>query len=268
MATILDEIVAHKRSVELPRLPPVDRAALRELPPCRGFRAALRRPAGDSVHVIAECKKGSPSKGVFVQDYDPVLAAYQYQLGGAHCLSVLTDERYFFGHLDHLRRVVREVALPAIRKDFIVDERQIAEARLAGADCVLLIAACLGQGELRDLLGFARELGLDVLVEVHDVDEAARALAVGADLVGVNNRDLHTFRISLDTTFALLSGLLGGDRVVVSESGIARREDCQRLEEAGVDAVLVGESLITSADPAAQLARLRGRLVPGLTRGR
>lgn len=267
MATILDEIVAHKRAAELPLLPPVDRAALRELPPCRGFRAALRRPASDSVHVIAECKKGSPSKGIFVQDYDPVFAAFQYQLGGAHCLSVLTDERFFFGHIDHLKRVVAQVSLPTIRKDFIVDARQIAEARLAGADCVLLIAACLERGQLRDLQGFAREIGLDALVEVHNAKEAVDALAVGADLVGVNNRDLHTFRISLDTTFALLPGLQGGDRVLVSESGISRREDCQRLEAAGVDAVLVGESLITSADPAAQLARLRGRLVPGLTRG-
>lgn len=264
MATILDEIIAHKRSAELPLLPSVDRAALRDLPACRGFRAALRRPAGDRVHVIAECKKGSPSRGVFVQDYDPVLAAYQYRLGGAHCLSVLTDQRFFFGHLDHLRRVAAQVDLPAIRKDFIVDERQIAEARLAGADCILLIAACLERGLLRDLHGFARELGLDVLVEVHDAAETLAALAIGADLVGVNNRDLRTFRTSLETTFALLPGLLGGDRVVVSESGIARREDCQRLEEAGVDAVLVGESLITSADPAAQLARLRGRLLPGL----
>lgn len=260
-ATILDEIVAHKRAAELPLLPPVDRALLRDLPPCRGFRAALRRDAGDTVHVIAECKKGSPSKGIFVQDYDPVLTAYHYQLGGAHCLSVLTDARFFFGHLDHLKRVVREVALPAIRKDFIVDERQIAEARLAGADCVLLIAACLERGLLRDLLGFAREIGLDVLVEVHDADEAVDALAVGADLVGVNNRDLHTFRVSLETTFSLLPALLGGGRVVVSESGIASRDDCRRLEEAGVDAVLVGESLITSADPAAQLKRLRGRLL-------
>jgi indole-3-glycerol phosphate synthase len=258
MPTILDEIVAHKRAIEIPRLPPVDRAALRDLPACRGFRAALRRPTGERIRVIAECKKGSPSKGIFVQRYDPLLTAYTYQVGGASCLSVLTDERFFFGHLDHLVLVAKQVSLPVIRKDFIVDERQIAQARLAGADCVLLIAACLEAGALRDLQGFARELGLDVLVEVHDVDESVMALAAGADLIGVNNRNLHDFSISLNTTFGLLSGLLGDGRVVVSESGIATRADCAALEAAGVDAVLVGESLITSPDPAAALHRLRG----------
>jgi indole-3-glycerol phosphate synthase len=258
---ILDEIVAHKRRVELPRLPPLDRGALRGLPPCRGFRAALQRPAGDTIHVIAECKKGSPSKGIFVKDYDPVVIAYQYLLGGAHCCSVLTDETYFFGHLDHLRKVHEAVALPTIRKDFIVDQRQIAEARLAGADAILLIVACLEDGLMRDLHGFAKELGLDVLVEVHDADEALRALALGADLVGVNNRNLKDFSLSLDTTFGLLPGLLGGGRVVVSESGIFTREHCRSLEQAGVDAVLVGEALVTAADPVAALKRLRGRLV-------
>ena len=261
MADILERIVTHKRLHELPKLPSVDRSALAALPPTRGFKAALRRPATDTIHVIAECKKGSPSKGIFVQDYDPVLTAYQYLLGGAHCLSVLTDEKFFFGHLDHLRRVHTEVTtLPAIRKDFIIDERQIAEARLAGADAILLIVACLEAGQLRDLQGFARDLGLDVLVEVHDVAEASTALRVGADLIGVNNRNLKDFTISLETTFDLLPGLLGDGRVVVSESGIATREDCQRLEAAGVDAVLVGEALITDADPAARLAKLRGKL--------
>lgn len=263
-ADILERIVSHKRSAEIPRLPPVDRAALTDLPPTRGFRAALRRPSSDTIHVIAECKKGSPSKGVFVQDYDPVVTAYQYQLGGAHCLSVLTDEQFFFGHLDHLRRVHEQVSLPAIRKDFIVDQRQIAEARLAGADAILLIVACLEAGPLRDLQGFAWDLGLDVLVEVHDADEAATALRVGSNLVGVNNRNLKDFSISLETTYGLLPGLLGDGRVVVSESGIATRADCLRLEQAGVDAVLVGEALITDADPGARLAALRGK--PAISR--
>ncbi len=257
---ILDEIIAHKRSRELPQLPAVDRSLLRDQLPTRGFRAALVRQPGESVHVIAECKKGSPSKGVFVQDYDPVLIAYQYLLGGAHCCSVLTDERFFFGELAHLRRVHEAVALPVIRKDFIIDERQIAEARLAGADAVLLIVACLEDGRLRDLQGFAREIGLDVLVEVHDADEAARALSQGADLIGVNNRSLQDFSVSLETTFALLPGLRGAGRVVVSESGISTRADCQRLEQAGIDAVLVGEALMTAADPASALRLLRGAL--------
>jgi indole-3-glycerol phosphate synthase len=261
MATILDEIVARKRAIEVPRLPAVDRGALRDLPPCRGFRAALARTRGAPINVIAECKKASPSKGVLVADYDPVLIAFHYVVGGASCLSVLTDEAYFQGHLDHLLAVRAAVQLPLIRKDFIVDARQIAQARLAGADCVLLIAACLEFGLMRDLHGFARELGLDVLVEVHDADEAAAALRLGADLVGVNNRNLHDFRVSLDTTFALLPGLLGDGRVVVSESGIASRADCRRLEEAGVDAVLVGESLVKAGDIEAALKKLRGKLL-------
>jgi indole-3-glycerol phosphate synthase len=256
---ILDEIVAHKRT-QLQRLPAVDRAALRDLPACRGFRAALSRPKGDTVHVIAECKKGSPSKGIFSHDYDPVVIAFQYVLGGAHCLSVLTDEKFFFGSLDDLMRVRANVTIPIIRKDFIVDERQIAQARLAGADAILLIVACLEDGQLRDLQGFARELGLDVLVEVHDADEAVRAVKAGADLVGVNNRDLRDFSVSLETTFELLPGLMGDGRVVVSESGIATRDDCRRLEAAGVDAVLVGEALMKAKTPDAEIKKLRGKL--------
>ncbi len=257
---ILDKIIAHKRT-ELPPLPPVDRGVLRDLPACRGFRSALKRPANDTIHVIAECKKGSPSKGVFVQNYDPVVIAYQYLLGGAHCCSVLTDERFFFGHLDHLKRVHEAVTLPTIRKDFIIDERQIAEARLAGADAVLLIVACLEYGQMRDLHGFAKEIGLDVLVEVHNADEAVLALKMDADLIGVNNRNLNDFSVSLDATFSLLPALINGKRVIVSESGIHTRDDCLALEKAGVDAVLVGEALMTAADPSAALRKLRGKLL-------
>jgi indole-3-glycerol phosphate synthase len=258
-AVILERIIAQKR-VELPRLPPVDRAVLRDLQPARGFAAALRRAQGASIHVIAECKKGSPSKGIFSADYDAVLCAYQYLMGGANCLSVLTDERFFFGSLNDLERVRAAVAIPIIRKDFVIDERQIAEARLAGADAVLLIVACLEDGQMRDLHGFAREIGLDVLVEVHDEPEAARALALGAELVGVNNRDLRDFSVSLETTMRLLPGLAGGGRVLVSESGITSREHCIRLEQAGVDAVLVGEALMRASQPESELKRLRGML--------
>ena len=262
MATILDEIIAHKRTAELPRLPLVDRVALRDLPPCRGFRAALKRPQGDTVHVIAEAKKGSPSKGIFVADYDPVPIAFDYLLGGAHALSILTDQRFFHGHLDHLVAVRAAVTLPIIRKDFIVDERQIAEARLAGADAILLIAACLERGRLRDLYGFSKEIGLDVLVEVHDSAEAAIALAEHCDLVGVNNRDLRNFKVAIETTFDLVPALVDGRRVVVSESGITDRHQCQELESAGVDAVLVGESLMLAPDRPAALRRLRGTIAP------
>lgn len=258
-AHILDRIIATKQ-VEITRLPPLDRAALRDLAPTRGFRAALRRAPDESVHVIAECKKGSPSKGIFCADYDPVLIAFNYILGGAHCLSVLTDRDYFHGDLAHLEAVRAQVQVPIIRKDFIIDERQIAQARLSGADCVLLIVACLEDGRLRDLDGFAREIGLDVLVEVHDADEAARALRVGTDLIGVNNRNLKDFSLSLQTTYDLLPALVDGSRVVVSESGISERAQCQALEQAGVDAVLVGETFMTSPDPAAAIRRLRGTL--------
>ena len=264
MATILDQIISHKRNVELPLLPPVDRAALRDLPPCRGFRAALARQSTGPIRVIAECKKASPSKGVFAPDYDPVHTAFQYVHGGASCLSVLTDERFFQGRLADLLAVRAAVHLPIIRKDFTVDARQIAEARLAGADAILLIAACLETGLLRDLHGFASDLGLDVLVEVHDADEALRALAVGATLIGVNNRNLHDFSVSLTRTLELLPGLLGDGRVVVSESGLRNRDDCRMLEQSGVDAVLVGETLMLAADPVAELQRLRGTVARGL----
>jgi indole-3-glycerol phosphate synthase len=263
VATILDQIIAHKRAVELPRLPPVDRAALRDLPPCRGFRAALARQRGRPINVIAECKKASPSKGVFAPDYDPVLTAFHYVHGGTSCISVLTDERFFQGTLADLDRVRAAVTVPLIRKDFTVDARQIAEARLHGADAILLIAACLGRGEMRDLHGFARDLGLDVLVEVHDADEAARAVELGCDLVGVNNRDLRDFSVSLQRTIELMPGLIDGKRVVVSESGIGQRADCRELERAGVDAVLVGETLMLAPDPVAALHRLRGTVPSG-----
>lgn len=257
---ILDEIVAHKRKHELIALPPVDRGALESLPACRGFRAALRRQDQEPIHIIAESKKGSPSKGIFREDYDPVINAMHYVMGGAHCMSVLTDEHFFFGHLDHLKAVREAVQLPLIRKDFIIDERQIAEARLIGADAILLIVACLESGHLQDLQGFAKDIGLDVLVEVHDADEAMIALQAQADLVGVNNRNLNTFEVDIETTFALLPALLGKGRVVVSESGISKRDECRRLEQAGVDAILVGETLMVAEEPASAIKLLRGEL--------
>ncbi|MEK7415852.1 MAG: indole-3-glycerol phosphate synthase TrpC, partial [Planctomycetota bacterium] len=190
-----------------------------------------------------------------------VLTAFHYVVGGASCLSVLTDEKWFQGSLNDLVRVRSQVQLPIIRKDFVVDVRQIAEARLVGADAVLLIAACLEPGLMRDLHGFARDLGLDVLVEVHDATEAMHAVQLGADLIGVNNRNLHDFSVTLDRTIELLPGLLAPGRVVVSESGIRNRADCRRLEDAGVDAVLVGETLMLSPDPEAALKQLRGKLM-------
>ena len=258
--TILDEIMAHKRRVELPGLPAVDRRTLDGLAPCRGFEDALRRGDGDPVRIIAESKKGSPSCGILRQDYDPVLNAYAYLTGGAAAMSVLTDQRYFYGAIEDLIAVRGAVDLPLLCKDFVIDERQIAAARLAGADCILLIAAVLEDGQIRDLRGCAGDLGLDVLVEVHDDDEAARAVAQQATMIGVNNRDLHTFTTDLATTYALVDGLRRCARVVVSESGIRDRADAMALEAAGVDALLVGETLMRHDDPASALLALRGAL--------
>jgi indole-3-glycerol phosphate synthase len=257
---ILDKIIAQKRQHDVPPLPAVDMAVLADLPACRGFRRALQRPVEAPIHVIAESKKGSPSKGIFNEHYDPVAQGYFYHAGGAHCLSVLTDEQFFFGSLGDLIKVRAAVDLPIIRKDFIIDPRQIAQARLVGADCVLLIMACLEDGLARDLYGFAQEIGLDVLVEVHDFSEAARAVQLEADMIGVNNRNLNDFSVSLETTFDLLPGLVAQDRVVVSESGITDRQQCMRLEAAGVDAILVGETLMRAQDPANALRQLRGQL--------
>ncbi|NRA37797.1 MAG: indole-3-glycerol phosphate synthase TrpC [Planctomycetes bacterium] len=257
---ILDEIIAYKRSQILPTLPNVDRAALRDLLPCRGFRAALKRASDERITVIAESKKGSPSKGIFTEDYDPVLNAMNYVMGGAQCMSVLTDEKYFYGHLDHLVQVRAAIDLPLIRKDFLVDERQIAEARLYGADAILLIVACLELGQLVDLKGFAHDIGLDVLVEVHNADEAAIAVQAESNMIGVNNRNLQTFAVDLEHTFELLPGIAAQDRVIVSESGISERDQCRRLEEAGVDAILVGETFMRADDPATAIKLLRGDL--------
>ena len=255
---ILDQIIAHKREAELPQLPAIDRAALNELPPCRGFREALKRQPGEAIKVIAEAKKGSPSKGIFRDNYDPVLQAMHYVAGGASCMSVLTDQRFFFGHLDHLVAVRSQVDIPLIRKDFIIDDRQIAEARLVGADAILLIVACLEDGEIRDLQGFAHDLGMDVLVEVHDSDEALRAVDLQCDLIGVNNRNLNTFETSVATTYDLLPGIMAPGRVVISESGIEDRQQCHQLEQAGVDGILVGETLMKAGDAASTLQQLRG----------
>jgi indole-3-glycerol phosphate synthase len=224
------------------------------------LRAALARPG---IGAIAEFKRRSPSAGELRTGADPAEIARAYERAGAAAMSVLTEEANFGGSLEDLRAARAACSLPILRKDFIVDPYQLHEARAAGADAVLLIVACLEDGQLRDLQGFAREIGLDVLVEVHDADEAARALAAGADLVGVNNRDLRDFRISLDTTFGLVPALVDGKRVVVSESGISAREHCLALESVGVDAVLVGEALMTAPDPSAALSRLRGKLAVG-----
>ena len=222
-------------------------------PAVRPFAAALVRRG--EMRVIAEHKRRSPSRGAIREDLAPADVARSYEAAGAAALSVLTDEPFFGGRLEHLREARAATALPALRKDFVVDPWQVAEARAAGADAVLLIVAALEDAELRQLLSEARETGVDALVEVHDQGELERALAAGARLVGVNNRDLRTLAVSLDTSLALASRI-PDDVVAVAESGIKSGQDLKRLREAGFDACLVGEHLMSAADPGGALRRL------------
>ena len=260
---ILQKIVAHKRAevaaakarFPLERLR--DRLAQVEDRP-RGFARALRAMAeSGGTAVIAEVKKGSPSKGVIRADFDPLAIAETYQAHGATCLSVLTDEKFFLGHLSYLGLIREAVGLPLLRKDFICDPYQIVEARAFGADAVLLIAAMLDDAELREFAAQAAGLGLDVLLEVHDEAELERALRTDCELIGINNRNLRTFVTDLATTERLAPRLPAG-RLLVAESGIHSRADVERLQRAGAAAFLVGESLMREADIGAKLEELLG----------
>jgi indole-3-glycerol phosphate synthase len=260
MSTVLDRIVAYKRQevaaarAEVPETDLETRAAA--APPPRDFRAALE--CGPGVQVIAEVKKASPSAGVIRADFDPVAIARTYAGHGAGCISVLTDEPSFQGHLRHLADVRLAVDLPLLRKDFLLDRYQLLEARAAGADAVLLIAEALDDEALRRLLAQARELRMQALVELYEPVNLPRVLDSGADLVGINNRDLRTFQTRLEHTLELAARVPAGV-CLVSESGIRTRADVQRLGSAGVRAVLVGESLMRCRDVGAALADLLGR---------
>lgn len=255
--TILDEIVAANRAalVAIKRERPLAEveALARSAPPARDFAGALA--TGRKPRLIAETKKASPSKGLLAPDYDAPGLARRYEAAGAACLSILTEPRYFQGELAHLAAARAATSLPALRKDFLFDPYQIFEARAAGADAVLLIAAILRADDLSALRELAESLGMAALVEVHDEPDVVRALAAGARLVGINNRDLRTFRVTIDTT-ARLRPLVPPDRLVVAESGIRTREDVQRLRDLGVDAMLVGESLVTSGDVESKVREL------------
>ena len=222
-------------------------------PSVRPFAAALARPG--EMRVIAEHKRRSPSRGAIREDLEPADVARRYAKGGAAALSVLTDEPFFGGRLGHLSEARAATELPTLRKDFVVDPWQIAEARAAGADAVLLIVAALSDGELRRLLGEAQALRVDALVEVHDRGELERALAAGARLLGVNNRDLRTLSVSLETCIGL-APRIPDDVVAVAESGIKSGLDLRRLRDAGFDACLVGEHLMAAPDPGAALRQL------------
>lgn len=249
MSTILDEIIQHKRSevsAARARIPLSQILAQLEFaPPPRGFLSALQTAVAPAL--IAEVKKASPSAGLIRADFDPVQIALTYESAGAACLSVLTDEHYFQGHLDFLRRIRQHVGIPVMRKEFVIDRYQIAEARAAGADCVLLIAECLNDAELHDLYGYCRELGMDALIELYDRENVPRVLKTGATLIGINNRDLRSFHTSLEHTFQLKQ-IIPDDVLLVSESGIRCHDDILRLRQAGVGAVLVGETLMKQHD--------------------
>ncbi len=242
---ILETIVRHKREeVSRRKRAGLDAHDMDPGPP-RGFRRALVSDPG--VSVIAEVKRASPSKGLLCPDFDPVALARDYEEGGASAISVLTDEKFFQGNISFLTEIRRNAALPLLRKDFIIDHFQVEEARAYGADAILLIVAILDPALMSELLSHAGELGLDVLTEVHDERELEAALKAEADLIGVNNRNLRDFSISLDTTFRLRE-ILPREIPMVSESGISTTEHMRALREQGIHAALIGESLVKKTD--------------------
>ncbi|MBW1936942.1 MAG: indole-3-glycerol phosphate synthase TrpC [Deltaproteobacteria bacterium] len=251
--SILDTIIAHKRTELKDKyrkglIPPGNKVASP-----RGFREALVSDPG--VSIIAEVKRASPSKGLLCPNFDPVSIAEDYQAGGARAVSVLTDEKFFQGKLKFLPQIRKEIALPLLRKDFIIDHFQIEEAKLWGADAVLLIVAALDDSMLSELMAHTREKGLDSLVEVHNEHEMERAFAANADLIGVNNRNLEDFSVSIETTFRIKKEL-PSEVPLVSESGIATPDDIKRLLDAGITAALIGEALVKAEDRVKYLSAL------------
>jgi len=266
MSNILDTIVEQKKR-EIARLPGGSvsvqtlKDALARRGEHRGFAFHLKRPRRGSVALIAEVKKASPSAGVICKDFDPVRIAREYEAAGASCLSVLTDEQFFQGSLDYLRDIRAAVKVPLLRKDFIIDERQILEAVEWGADAILLIVAILSDSNLARFHELATEAGLAALVEVHDEKELERALAVNARLIGVNNRNLKTFQVDISTTERLAQRLwqsASEETTLVAESGIHTRADVERLGRCGARAILVGESLMKGRDVGKKVEELLG----------
>ncbi len=256
--TILDRIVEARRErlvIDQRRVPlPVLKMAARKADPPRDFAAALAR---DGLNVIAELKKASPSRGVLRADFQPLPLAQGFEQAGAAALSVLTEEQHFQGSLEYLRKVHAGVKLPVLRKDFIVDAWQVWEARAAEADSFLLIVAVLGNAELRELLALGRELGMEPLIEVHTAEELSRALDAGARIIGVNNRDLRSFEVRVETSLALVESI-PQECLAVSESGLRTHQDLARLRAAGFDAFLIGEHLMQAPHPATALREILG----------
>ncbi len=260
MTTILDTIIATKRgeiAAAKEAIPPADlKAAVADAPPVRDFFAALA--VDGPIRLIAEVKRASPSKGLIREDFDPVEIAKTYEAHGAACVSVLTDVEHFQGSLDYLRQIRNVTNIPVLRKDFIIDRYQLYEARAAGADAVLLIAECLDDSQLRKLYGTTIDLGMTPLVEFYEVNNLERVMAVDARLIGINNRNLHTFETDLKHTIRLRAQI-PDDRIVVGESGIHSRADAKSLADAGVQAILVGEHLMAQPDIGDAVDRLLGK---------
>lgn len=262
MSDILDKIVAVKHEEIAAAIKRKPLAVMREDAESRvltrDFAGALRaKIAAGKPAVIAEIKKASPSKGVLRADFIPADIAQSYAEYGAACLSVLTDKQFFSGEIDYLKQARASCSLPVLRKDFMVDPYQVYEARVMGADCILLIAACLDDRQMKDMEALAMSLDMAVLVEVHDAAELERALKLKTPLIGINNRNLKTFEVSLDTTIGL-AGRVPADRIVVTESGISSQADVQRMREAKINAFLVGEAFMRAEDPGVALAELFG----------
>jgi indole-3-glycerol phosphate synthase len=259
MGTVLDKIVAHKR-VEIDRCKRAQpfemlEERLADAPPVRDFTAALSKAEG--IGLIAEIKRASPSAGILREDFDAVAIAEVYARHAAACISVLTDEQFFQGRLEFLSDVRQAVELPLLRKDFLLDRYQVLEARLAGADCVLLIAECLDEARLRELFDFAAELGMQSLVEFYEPENVDMVLDLAPPLVGINNRNLKTFETNLEHSIRMSRRFPPGT-LVVSESGIHDAADVERLQQAGIQGMLVGETLMRSSDIGARLDELLG----------
>jgi len=259
MSSILNEIAAYKRgwvAESKRRFPEAKMLRFAKKHSCLDFAAALSEKTDDRQNaVIAEVKRASPSRGVIREHFDPVFLASSYEAGGATCLSVLTDEKYFQGADSYVTAIRNATGLPILRKDFMLDPYQVIEAKAIGADAILVILAMLDDGLAAELTACATELGMSVLPEVHNAEELERALKLDTRLIGINNRNLHTFETSLQTTVSLLD-CIGGERTVITESGIFNREDIQYMNDAGVYGFLIGESLMRQPDPGKALFQL------------